>query len=83
MNIIKKFFSFIKNIFVKQDDIKQLQEPKIVNEQNQKETFIESLKVTPLEKIKKGKVSTLVCEGDGLRNTKKDIFIIKEAYIFY
>lgn len=72
MNIIKKMFLFIKNIFIKQDEVKELQEPKVISiEQDKKESFIESLKVTTTEKRTKKKVETLICNGDGLGIQKK------------
>ena len=71
MNIIKKMFLCIKNIFVKQDEVKKLQEPKIVIEQDKKESFIESLKITNTEKRAKKRVETLTCNGDGLGIQKK------------
>lgn len=71
MNIIKKIILFLKNIFNKQDEVRKLQEPKIVTEQNKKENFIENLKVTVIEKTTKKKIETLTCEGDGLGIKKK------------
>ena len=53
MSIIRKMILFIKNIFVKQDEVKRLQEPKIVIEQYKKESFIESLKIATKEKKNK------------------------------
>ncbi len=71
MNIIIKMILFIKNIFVKQDEVKKLQEPKIAIEQDKKESFIESLKITTTEKITKKRIETLTCNGDGLGIQKK------------
>ena len=71
MNIIRKMFLFIKNIFVKQDEVKKIQEPKNAIEQDKKENFIESLKITITEKKAKKKVETLTCNGDGLGIQKK------------
>lgn len=71
MSIIRKMILFIKNIFVKQDEVKRLQEPKIVIEQYKKESFIESLKIATKEKRTKKRVETLICNGDGLGIQKK------------
>ena len=71
MSIIRKMILFIKNIFVKQDEVKRLQEPKIVIVQDKKESFIESLKIAITEKRTKKRVETLTCNGDGLGIQKK------------
>ncbi len=71
MSIIRKMILFIKNIFVKQDEVKRLEETKIVIEQDKKENFIESLKIATTEKRIKNKVETLTCNGDGLGIQKK------------
>lgn len=71
MSIIRKMILFIKNIFVKQDEVKRLQEPKIVIAQDKKESFIESLKIATTEKRTKKRVETLTCNGDGLGIQKK------------
>ena len=66
MKIIEKIILFIKNIFTKQEEIKQLEAPKSIIEQNQKINFINSLKVTPTEKRIKKNFEILTCDGDGL-----------------
>lgn len=66
MIIIKKMFLFIKNIFVKQEEVKKIEEPKILENQDKKKNFIESLRIDPIERRKNKKVETLVCDGDGL-----------------
>ena len=71
MSIIRKMIKIKKNIFVKQDEVKRLEETKIVIEQDKKENFIESLKITTTEKRIKNKVETLTCNGDGLGIQKK------------
>ena len=66
MKIIEKLISFIKKIFNKQEEIKQLEEPKIntnISNARKRNEFIEGLKV--VTKANK-KVETLVCNGDGL-----------------
>jgi len=71
MNIIRKMILFIKNIFIKQDGVKKLEEPKIVVDQDKKVNFIESVKITTTEKRTKKKIETLTCDGDGLGIQKK------------
>lgn len=71
MNIIRKMILFIKNIFIKQDEVKKLVEPKITLNEDKKESFIESLKITTTEKRTKKRVETLTCNGDGLGIQKK------------
>ena len=44
MNIMKKMFLFIKNMFIKQEEVKNLAESKIIVNEDKKESFIESLK---------------------------------------
>ncbi len=66
MNIIRKMILFIKNIFVKQEEIKALEEPKQIINQEKKINFVESLKITTTEKKNKKRIETLTCEGDGL-----------------
>ena len=43
-----------------------LEEPKVINNSNAKDEFIKSLKVNINKVIKKKKVETLICHGDGL-----------------
>ena len=74
MNIIKKMLLFIKNIFVSQDEVKKIQEPKISMEQEEKMTFMQSLRITTTEKKLKKKVETLTCDGDGLGIQNKITF---------
>lgn len=70
MNFIEKIRQLFKNIFSKKEKIKMLEEPKIMDVSREinkkKEDFIQSLKVKNLETVKKSKISTLICEGDGL-----------------
>ena len=70
MNFIEKIRHFFEKIFSKKEKIKMLEEPKIIDvskESNKKkEDFIQSLKVKNLETVEKSKISTLICEGDGL-----------------
>lgn len=71
MNIIRKVILFIKNIFAKQDEVKKLAEPKIIVNEDKKESFIESLKITTTRKTTKKRVETLTCNGDGLGIQRK------------
>ena len=71
MNIIKKILLFIKNKFINKNTVKKLQDPKISMEQEEKMTFIQSLRITTIEKKLKKKVETLTCDGDGLGIQKK------------
>lgn len=71
MSIIKKIILFIENIFVKQEEIKALEAPKQIINQEKKINFIESLKITTTEKKNKKLIETLTCEGDGLGIQKK------------
>ncbi|MBQ2938110.1 MAG: hypothetical protein IJE05_04460 [Clostridia bacterium] len=71
MNIIRKIVLFIKNIFIKQEEVKPLEEPKYITNQKEKANFIESLKITTTERRTKKKIETLTCEGDGLGIQKK------------
>ena len=59
---------FIKSIFIKEDEVKKLVEPKITVKEEEKESFIESLKTTTTEKKR---IETLTCNGDGLGIQKK------------
>lgn len=68
MNIINKITSFIKNIFYKQNDIKNLEAPKKVI---YTENFVTSLKISPTKNINNRKIETLTCNGDGLGIQKK------------
>ncbi len=71
MNIVRKMILFIKNIFIKQYEVKKLVEPKITVKEDKKESFIESLKITTTDKRTKKRVETLTCNGDGLGIQKK------------
>ena len=71
MNIIKKIILFIKDIFINEDKVKNLAEPKIIIQEDEKSSFINSLKVTITEKRTKKKIETLTCDGDGLGIQKK------------
>ncbi len=71
MNIIRKMIIFIKNIFVKEEKVKRLEEPKVINQKDERDNFIKSLKVNIAEKRKNKRVETLICVGDGLGIQKK------------
>lgn len=65
MDIIKNIVSFIKRIFNKHDNIKMIEAPKNI-QQDDKMKFINSLKVNTQKKLNKKRVETLTCFGDGL-----------------
>ena len=69
MRYIKKIILFFKNLFQK-DVIKALDVPIQKTNYNPKDSFINSLKVTKINKKTK-EVETLICEGDGLGIKKK------------
>lgn len=71
MNILKKIWIKLKNIFTKKQEIAMLDEGK-VNSEEQRESFKESLKVT-IEKVyqKRKKVQSHICYGDGLGIKRK------------
>ena len=71
MNIIRRVILLIKNIFAKQDEIKKLVEPRIIVNEDKKESFIKSLKITTTQKRAKKRVETLTCNGDGLGIQRK------------
>ncbi len=66
MNFFKSIISKIKKIFNKHEDIKMLEESKVINNSYAKDEFVKSLKVNINKAIKKKKVETLICDGDGL-----------------
>lgn len=68
MNIFKKIIEVIKNIFSKKEEIAMLQEGKEYID-NQRDKFMENLRVKVLNKKKK--VESHVCYGDGLGIKKK------------
>lgn len=65
MNIIKGIISFIKRLFSGKDDIKMIEAPVNTIDKEDKNNFINSLKINMVLKSKK-KVETLTCFGDGL-----------------
>ena len=71
---MKKMFLFIKNMFIKQEEVKNLAESKIIVNEDKKESFIESLKIKSTEKSTNKKVETLTCNGDGLGIQQKILF---------
>ena len=55
----------------KQEKIKQLLEPQMVVNEDRKEEFVNSLKMTKKPNKTKQGVTTLICNGDGLGIQKK------------
>ena len=69
MNIINKMISYIKNIFIKNKKVKQIEAPKgnlIIKQENKKENFIDSLKIGSTKQKLKKEIEIPICEGDGL-----------------
>lgn len=71
MSIIKKFVSFIKKLFSKQNKAEILPEPKVVSNDGKKVAFADSLKVSPKKGKSSKKIETPICIGDGLGIQKK------------
>ena len=65
MNIVKNVFLFFKRIFNKENDIKMLEAPIEPIKSRNKRSFADSLKIN-IEKYKRKRVETQVCDGDGL-----------------
>lgn len=71
MNIFKKIFEMLKNIFTKKEEIVMLDEGKDYLSE-EKDKFKESLKVKIQNVTKTGKkVESHICYGDGLGIKKK------------
>lgn len=66
MNVIEKIILFIKNIFTKKEEVKKLEEPTVIVEEDKRNEFIDNLKVTAIGKKENKKIETLICAGDGL-----------------
>ena len=66
MNFIKNILAFFKNIFHKENDIKMIEAPMENLKEDNKTSFLSSLKVNIEQKKKKKKIETLTCFGDGL-----------------
>lgn len=64
MNIISRIIEWIKNTFNKNQEIKMLEEPKTSACKDKRIDFVTNLKANT--KVKRKKVETLVCPGDGL-----------------
>lgn len=64
MNFIRKVFLYFKSIFNKKEEVKKIDAPKDTG--NEKEKFIENLKVTTTYKRPRKKAETFICDGNGL-----------------
>lgn len=64
MNFIRKVFLYFKSIFNKKEEVKKIDAPK--DTVNEKEKFIENLKVTTTYKRSRKKAETFICDGNGL-----------------
>ena len=71
MNIINRIMKFIKNIFKKQEEVKQIEAPKMDFFKKQEEEFLKSIRVDIAEKKENRKIETRICPGDGLGIKKK------------
>lgn len=71
MNIINKMILFLKNLFNKQEHMKELQASKQHINQGQKNNFLQSIKLEKKENKKHKNIETLICTGDGLGIQKK------------
>ena len=71
MKILEKFILFIKNMFNKKEEPKQIEAPRVNLYKNQREDFLDSLRLDTIKKKKKKKFETLICKGDGLGIRKK------------
>lgn len=66
MSVIEKIISFIKSFLCKKEQPKTIEAPKIDITKETRNEFLESIKVNIPVKMKKKKIETLVCVGDGL-----------------
>lgn len=66
MSIIEKIILFIKNVLLKKQEIKAIEAHKVTIIQEKDNNFLESIKVNIPIQVKKKKIETLVCVGDGL-----------------
>ena len=66
MGIFKRIVNYFKNIFMKNEKVKEIEAPKYEENLKTRNDFIEKLKVNIIEKRKNKKIETLICEGDGL-----------------
>ena len=66
MKFIKNILRFFRNIFHKENDIKMIEAPIQNLKEDNKISFLNSLKVNIEQKKKKKKIETLTCFGDGL-----------------
>ena len=64
MYFIRKVFLYFKSIFNKKEEVKKIDAPK--DTVNEKEKFIENLKVTTTYKRPRKKAETFICDGNGL-----------------
>lgn len=66
MNFIKNIIEFFKRLFNKEDNIKMIDSPVDNLQREDKEKFVNSVKVNTIENREKKNVETLTCFGDGL-----------------
>lgn len=65
MNYLKKVFSFFHNLFYKKE-VKMIEAPIANSSTNEKNEFIQSLRVNVKKSKKSKRIETLTCVGDGL-----------------
>jgi hypothetical protein len=80
MNFLNRVLTWVKKIFIKKEDIKMLESPSEEVANENRKTFLESLKI----KVAKKKVETLICDGDGLgiQKTLRKLEIRKYKWLF-
>ena len=66
MKLIKNVILFFKRLFYKETSIKMIDAPEEVISKENRNNFLNSIKVDMTKKSKKKKVETLTCFGDGL-----------------
>ena len=68
---MSRIIDFFKNLF-KRNKQKLIEEPKQINKNDRYKDFINSIRVSNIErKQKKKEITTLICEGDGLGIKKR------------
>ena len=66
MIFIKKIYIFFKKIIKKENNIKAIEEPRKVQNTENKKEFVNFLKIQNKKQKSKKRVETLKCVGDGL-----------------
>ena len=66
MNLLNKVYEFIKQIFNKKNNIKMIETPKAKIQIDEQINYRDSIKIDNTKKVKKKRIETLICDGDGL-----------------